>query len=208
MANKPLPLPLWDRKAQRRIDEFMDDSPSTYESQPRRSFNQWLESHPLYDWLIAAYNDTHMSARKIAPFIRKHHIDMSEFEPVQYRSYAEFFDRRFREGVRPFARGCTENQARARSRSLLPRSSTDAFVATIKRGTGLGGPLGRLNRRHAPGVDGDRAALGRISGVQSGRAGCGASARGRRIVAVRGTLRRSVLLRPSGPCRDRRQCNR
>lgn len=84
MANKPLPLPLWDRKAQRRIDEFMDDSPSTYESKPRRSLNQWLESHPVYDWLIAAYNGTHMSARKIAPFIRKYYIDMSEFEPVQY----------------------------------------------------------------------------------------------------------------------------
>jgi hypothetical protein len=55
MASKPLPLPVFDRKAGRLIEEFMDDAPSTYESAPRRSLNQWLESHPLYDWLLAAY---------------------------------------------------------------------------------------------------------------------------------------------------------
>jgi phosphatidylserine decarboxylase len=102
MASEPLPLPVWDRQAQKRVDEFMDDSPSTYESKPRRSLNQILESHPLYDWMLAAYQNSRLSARKIGPFIRKHHIDMSEFEPVRYRSYAEFFERRFREGVRGF----------------------------------------------------------------------------------------------------------
>jgi phosphatidylserine decarboxylase len=34
------------------------------------------------------------------PFIRKYYIDMSEFEPVQYHSFADFFDRRFRPGAR------------------------------------------------------------------------------------------------------------
>jgi hypothetical protein len=37
---------------------------------------------PLYDRLYAAYQDTRWSAREIEPFIRKYHIDMSEFEPV------------------------------------------------------------------------------------------------------------------------------
>jgi phosphatidylserine decarboxylase len=46
---KPLPLPVWDRKAGKLIQEFMKDHPSTYETEPRRSFNQWLESEPLYD---------------------------------------------------------------------------------------------------------------------------------------------------------------
>jgi phosphatidylserine decarboxylase len=102
MASKPLPLPVWDRKAQKRICEFMDDSPSTYESRPRRSLNQILESHPLYDWMLAAYEHSRLSARKIEPFIRRHNIDMSEFVPQQYCSYAEFFERRFREGARQF----------------------------------------------------------------------------------------------------------
>src|SRR5215208_1327004 len=42
------------------------------------------------------------SARQIEPFVRKYGIDMSEFEPVDYRSFAEFFDRRFRPGARKF----------------------------------------------------------------------------------------------------------
>jgi phosphatidylserine decarboxylase len=99
---KPLPLPLWDRKSGKLVSEFMDDQPSTYESEPRRSLNQLLESHPLYDWFLAAWQNSRMSARKIGPFVRKHHIDMAEFEPVNYRSYAEFFERRFRPGVRRF----------------------------------------------------------------------------------------------------------
>ena len=102
MASKPLPLPVWDRKAGRLVEEFMDDAPSTYESQPHRSLNQWLESHPLYDWLLAAYQNSRFSAKNIEPFIRKHRIDMSEFEPGPYRSYAEFFERCFRPGVRTF----------------------------------------------------------------------------------------------------------
>ena len=52
--------------------------------------------------MLAAYQHSRRSARKIAPFIGKHKIDMSQFEPVQYRSYAEFFERRFRAGVRSF----------------------------------------------------------------------------------------------------------
>jgi phosphatidylserine decarboxylase len=80
----------------------MDDHTPTYESEPRRSVTQWIKSQPLYDRLDAVYRNTRWSAREIEPFIRKYHIDMSEFEPVQYRSFAEFFDRRFRPGARKF----------------------------------------------------------------------------------------------------------
>lgn len=108
VAFEPIPLQIFDRRLGRVVGEFMKDSPATYESRPRRSLRQWLESEPLYDWLVAAYQGTHRSARKIEPFIRRHNIDMSEFKPVAYRSYAEFFDRGFREGVRSFPQepGC------------------------------------------------------------------------------------------------------
>jgi phosphatidylserine decarboxylase len=99
---KPLPLPIWDRRAGKLFNEFMDDHPSTYETRPRRSIMQWLESEPLYDWFLAAYQNTRRSARQIEPFIRDHHIDISEFKPVIYRSFAEFFDREFKPGVRSF----------------------------------------------------------------------------------------------------------
>jgi phosphatidylserine decarboxylase len=102
MAFKPMPLKIFDRRQARVVEEFMDDSPATCESRPRRSLRQWLESEPLYDWLVAAYQDTGLSARHIAPFISKHHIDMSEFKPEAYRCYADFFDREFKPGARPF----------------------------------------------------------------------------------------------------------
>jgi phosphatidylserine decarboxylase len=98
----PKPLPLWDRQAQRLTQEFMTDSPATYESRPHRSLTNWLQSQPAYDWLLAAYQHTPLSARKIKPFIDKHNIDMDEFEPGPYRTYAAFFERRFRPGVRRF----------------------------------------------------------------------------------------------------------
>jgi phosphatidylserine decarboxylase len=113
---KPLPLPVWDRKTGKRADEFMEDSPQTYESRPRRAIKQWLESHPTYDWLLAAYQNTRWSARQIEPFIRQHQIDMAEFKPVIYRSFAEFFDREFRPGVRPFVRSIDQMAAFAEAR--------------------------------------------------------------------------------------------
>jgi phosphatidylserine decarboxylase len=102
MGGKPLPLPVWDRQKNLRFEEFLEDHPATYDSRPRRSFTGWLESNRLYDWLTAAYQDTRWSARQIQPFIDRHTIDMSEFEPVRYKSFAEFFGREFRPGARKF----------------------------------------------------------------------------------------------------------
>ena len=113
---KPLPLPVWDRQAGRPFREWMDDHKPTYESQPRRSITQWIKSQPLFDWLVAAYQNTRWSARQIEPFIRKYQIDMSEFEPVQYRSFVEFFDRRFRPGVRQFPSAADQMGAFAEAR--------------------------------------------------------------------------------------------
>src|SRR4051794_22138364 len=102
MLSKPLPLPVVDRRTGEMISEFMDDSSATYESLPRRSVMQWLGSSPTWDWLVAAYQSTPLSARKIEPFIRKHHIDMTEFEPGPFKTYAQFFDRKFLPGKRQF----------------------------------------------------------------------------------------------------------
>src|SRR3954447_21703235 len=112
----PIPLPIWDRRAGKIVDEWMDDHTPTYESEPRRSIVQWLESRPVYDWFVAAYQNTSWSARKIEPFIRKNQIDISEFESVNYASFAEFFDRRFRPGVRNFPRLPDEMGAFAEAR--------------------------------------------------------------------------------------------
>jgi phosphatidylserine decarboxylase len=113
---KSLPLPVWDRRAGKPFKEWMRDSTTTYESEPRRSVMQWLESQPLVDWLIALKKNTRRSAKEIDPFVRRHGIDMGEFEPKQYQSFAEFFERRFRPGVRKFPAAAGEMGAFAEAR--------------------------------------------------------------------------------------------
>src|SRR5947199_3682844 len=139
---KPLPLPVWDRQAGKLITEWMDDHPTTYESAPQRSIRQWIKSQPIYDWLIAAYQNTHHSTREIEPFVRKYKIDMSEFEPVQYHSFAEFFDRRFRPGARKFPSAPRRSSALRRK-----RPSHRARTETCERWGGIVG--GRILRMSA-----------------------------------------------------------
>jgi hypothetical protein len=132
---KPQPLPIWDRENRKLLQEYLDDHPSTYETKPQRSMTAWLESQPLYDWFVAALQNSRRSARKIQPFVKKHKIDMSEFEPMIYRSYAEFFTRRFRPGVRRFPSAPTEMGAFAEARyfgwdrSPLTRNSDQGILA-------------------------------------------------------------------------------
>ena len=102
MGGTPLPLPVWDRRAGRLFQEFLKDHPATYDSRPRRSLTQWMESSRTYDWLVAAYQNSSWSAREIKPFIERHRIDMAEFKAVIYRSFAEFFGREFKPGARRF----------------------------------------------------------------------------------------------------------
>jgi phosphatidylserine decarboxylase len=113
---RPLPLPIWDRRRGKFVCEWMDDHKATYESEPQRSIAQWIKSQPLFDRLYAAYQNARWSARQIEPFVRKYQIDLSEFEPVEYRSFADFFDRRFRPGVRTFPSAPGEMGAFAEAR--------------------------------------------------------------------------------------------
>lgn len=94
----------------------MDDGQAHYESEPQHSFKQLIKSHPLYDKLYAIYENSPLSKWKIELFINKHEIDMTDFEVVPYRSFAEFFDRRFRSGARKFPSSAHEMGAFAEAR--------------------------------------------------------------------------------------------
>jgi phosphatidylserine decarboxylase len=129
---KPLPLPVWDRQRRKLVEEWMDDHQPHYESEPQRSLTQWIKSQPLYDRLYALYENSRWSRREIEPFIRKHHIDLAEFEPVQWRSFAEFFDRRFRPGVRRFPSAPEEMGAFAEARYFGWRKVTSDQKFPVK----------------------------------------------------------------------------
>jgi phosphatidylserine decarboxylase len=129
---KPLPLPVWDRQRRKLVEEWMDDHQPHYESEPQRSLTQWIKSQPLYDRLYALYENSRWSTREIEPFIRKYHIDLAEFEPVQWRSFAEFFDRRFRPGVRRFPSAPEEMGAFAEARYFGWRKVTSDQKFPVK----------------------------------------------------------------------------
>lgn len=102
MAVEPKPLTLWDRDRGKAVQEFMPDHRTTYETRPRRAPSQWLRATPLFDKLYALYQSAPWTTRSIAPFVREYRIDMSEFEPRRYRSYADFFVREFKPGARRY----------------------------------------------------------------------------------------------------------
>lgn len=57
--------------------------------------------HPAISRLGGRILSSGASRLLIQPFIRKHRIDMSQFEPVRYKNYNEFFSRRIRPELRP-----------------------------------------------------------------------------------------------------------
>jgi phosphatidylserine decarboxylase len=161
--SKPAPLTVVDRSTGRTFLEFMDDSPSTYESHPRFG-GQWLQSQPPYDWLVALWQNTRWSARKIKPFVRKYKIDMSEFEPGPFKSYADFFDRRFLPGKRSFPSDPAQMGAFGEARyfgwkRLDPAMAFPVKGAALEPATLLGG-----KERVAPFTDGP-VILARLSPV-------------------------------------------
>jgi phosphatidylserine decarboxylase len=86
MGARPLPLPLWDRRAGKLVYEFMDDAPSTYESQPRRSLNQWLESHPLAGVRPFPSEPASMGAFAEARYLAWERLDQTQEFPIKGRS--------------------------------------------------------------------------------------------------------------------------
>src|SRR4051812_32870058 len=163
MSN-PLPLPVFDRRSNELFHEFMDDSSETYESKPHRSIVQWISASPTMDSLIAAFQNTKFSARKIEPFIRKHNIDMSEFEPGPFETYAAFFERRFLPGKRTFPERSEDMGAFAEARYFAWKQLGSDQLFPVK-GSSLEAQTLLGSRKRAEGFEGGPVILARLSPV-------------------------------------------
>jgi phosphatidylserine decarboxylase len=71
-----------------------------YGSAPGRMILKPLTA-PWLSKLAGSFLSTGASRVFIKPFIKSNHIDMSQFEPVEYDSYNDFFSRRIRPEARP-----------------------------------------------------------------------------------------------------------
>ena len=56
---------------------------------------------PVVSKVAGAFLATPLSCMLIEPFIRKNKIDMSQYEPVKYKSYNDFFTRKIKAKLRP-----------------------------------------------------------------------------------------------------------
>lgn len=74
-----------------------------YETKPGKALTERLLAHPAVSRLYGKTQDTRWSARKVDAFVRKFQIPMHEYEDQSFRSFNEFFIRRFKPGMRPFA---------------------------------------------------------------------------------------------------------
>lgn len=71
-----------------------------YEERAGRSLLSVL-TRPAISKAAGAFLGSRLSSWLVGPFIRKNHIDMSDYEKKAYRSYNDFFTRRIKPGRRP-----------------------------------------------------------------------------------------------------------
>jgi phosphatidylserine decarboxylase len=75
-------------------------------------------SRRAFSLLYGGLQSTSWSARKVEPFVKRFGIKMEEFEPGPFRSFNDFFIRRFRAGARTFPTQPGEMGAFAEARYL------------------------------------------------------------------------------------------
>ena len=89
-----------------------------YETRLGRVLTRALFSKRGTSRLMGAYENSKLSVRQIAPFVKAYGIKLSDFETRDYASFNEFFVRKFKDGVRPFSKSETEFSAGAEARYL------------------------------------------------------------------------------------------
>jgi phosphatidylserine decarboxylase len=77
-----------------------------------------LASQPFFSKLAGALQDSFLSRHHIQPFIEHFHIQMDEFEKGPFKSFNDFFSRRFLNGKRNFTANQNELPAFAEGRYL------------------------------------------------------------------------------------------
>lgn len=89
-----------------------------YESRSGQLLADTVLSRAWISKLYGAYQNSALSARKVAPFVRNFSIPLEEYEEQRYSSFNDFFIRKFRPGARKFPDAPHEMGACAEGRVL------------------------------------------------------------------------------------------
>jgi len=98
-----------------------------------------LLCRPWFSKAYGFYQSSSLSARAIEPFIEAFEIPMDEYESGPFRTFNDFFIRKFRPGLRPFEAEASRFSAPAEGRYLVFPSVDEATPLPIKGAT-LNGP--------------------------------------------------------------------
>lgn len=125
-------IKFWDRKSASYQTEKVYGAKAielAYESRAGRLLTSHVLTTPLISKLYGASQSTASSAKKIPEFIRQYDIDMNEYESGPFRSFNDFFIRKFKEGKRAISPALS---AFSEARYLAYESVNDAESIYIK----------------------------------------------------------------------------
>lgn len=135
MTKAPSKITVWNRRKQQiEVEQVYGDAPLrwVYESRLGQGLADRVLSRAFVSQLYGAYQSSVMSSRKIESFIRQFQIPMEEFEEGPFRSFNDFFIRKFKAGFRPFAEKAEEFPAFAEARYFAFESVSQGQKFPVK----------------------------------------------------------------------------
>lgn len=123
------PITFWNRASQREeVEQVYGDAGVRflYANSVGQKIADWILSGSLPSKLYGAYQSSPSSKAAIPPFIAKFKIPMAEYVDPGFRSFNDFFIRKFKPGVRKFVETSGKMPAPAEARYLaFERVSVD-----------------------------------------------------------------------------------
>jgi phosphatidylserine decarboxylase len=111
----------WDRQHQKDEQELVYGESGVrflYENRMGNFLEEAFLSRKLPSTLYGFYQSSHLSRKKIEPFVKQFKIPMGEYEEKDFTSFNDFFIRKFKPGVRKFELSPTKMAAFAEARYL------------------------------------------------------------------------------------------
>ncbi|MBI2606141.1 MAG: phosphatidylserine decarboxylase [Deltaproteobacteria bacterium] len=129
------PILYWNRATGKTAEELIYGEGFMrwiYETPAGRFFADALFCRPVFSRLYGAYKRTRASASAIPGFVKRFDIRMEEFEAGDFRSFNDFFIRRFKPGARRFSEKPEELCAFAEGRYLAFEQLTEGQRFPVK----------------------------------------------------------------------------
>jgi len=130
--------PIWDFKNQGYFEEKIYGQSAmefAYETKLGSLITQALLKRKSVSRIYGVLQNSKKSVSKISDFISRYQIDMSEYEAAQYKSFNDFFIRKFKPGMRSFSTAPKEFCSPCEGRLLAFDHSSQDMELPIKGAT-------------------------------------------------------------------------